>query len=173
MDAKTVREYFQILVDTLLGTMLLPFKKRQSRQVIGKAPKFYLFDVGIAGFLAGRRIPEAKGEYFGQALEHFMLMEILAHRSYAELDYPVEFWRTTSGLEVDFVLAGGEVAIEVKGSTRVGARDFRPLRAFIDEYKPRKALLVCNESERRLVGGVLVLPWREFLQLLWAGEIVG
>ena len=52
------------------------------------------------------------------------------------------------------------------------ARDFRPLRAFIEEYKPHKALLVCNESTRRLVDGVLVLPWREFLQLLWSGEIV-
>ncbi|MEN8165519.1 MAG: AAA family ATPase [Acidobacteriota bacterium] len=172
VDAKTVREYYQILVDTLLGTMLLPFKKRQSRQVIGKAPKFYLFDVGVAGHLAGRRIPEAKGEYFGRALEHFLLMEILAHRSYAELDHPVEFWRTKSGLEVDFVLAGGEVAIEVKGSSRIDARDFRPLRAFIDEYKPRQALLVCNERERRQVDGILVLPWREFLQSLWTGEIV-
>jgi len=173
VDAKTVREYYQILVDTLLGTMLLPFKKRQNRQVISRAPKFYLFDVGVAGFLAGRRIPEAKGEYFGQALEHFMLMEILAHRSYAEADYPVGFWRTKTGLEVDFVLADGETAIEVKGGGRVGARDFRPLRAFIDEYKPRQALLVCNENERRLVDGILVLPWREFLQLLWDGKIVG
>jgi predicted AAA+ superfamily ATPase len=173
VDAKTVREYYQILVDTLLGTMLLPFKRRQNRQVVGRAPKFYLFDVGVASHLLGRRIPVAGGEAFGRALEHFLLMEILAHRSYAELDYSVGFWRTKSGLEVDFVLGDGEVAVEVKGNDRIGARDLRPLRAFVEEYGPRQAFLVCNEAARRVVDGVLVVPWREFLELLWVGEVLG
>ena len=172
VDAKTVREYYQILVDTLLGTMLLPFKRRQSRQVIGRAPKFYLFDVGVAGFLAGRRIETLRGEQFGHAFEHFILMEILAHRSYSEQDYPIRFWRTKSGLEVDFVLGDGEIAIEVKGSDSLEARDLRPLRAFIDEYGPRQALVVCNESRPRLVGEIHVLPWREFLSRLWNGDIL-
>ena len=118
VDAKTVKEYYQILVDTLLGTFVEPWKKRQERQVIGKASKFYLFDVGVAGALTGRRIREERGEAFGRALEHFVLMEILAHRSYRELDYGVHFWRTKSGLEVDFVLGDGEVALEVKGTSR-------------------------------------------------------
>ncbi len=108
VDAKTVKEYYQILVDTLLGTMIEPYKKRQERQVITKAGKFYLFDVGIAGGLTGRLIPEQKGEQFGRAFEHFILMEIMAHRSYSELDYEVNFWRTKTGLEVDFILGRGE-----------------------------------------------------------------
>lgn len=172
VDAKTVREYYQILVDTLLGTMLPPFKRRQSRQVITRTPKFYLFDVGVAGFLAGRRIETLRGEPFGQAFEHFILMEILAHRSYTEQDYPVGFWRTKSGLEVDFVLGDGEIAIEVKGSGSLQSRDLRPLRAFVDEYGPRQALVVCNESRPRVVGDVHVLPWREFLSRLWGGQIL-
>ena len=87
VDSKTVKEYYQVLVDTLLGTFVEPWKRRQERQVIGKAPKFYLFDVGVAGALTRRRIVEERGESFGRALEHFVLMEILAHRSYRELDY--------------------------------------------------------------------------------------
>ena len=61
VDAKTVKEYYQILVDTLLGTFVEPWKKRQERQVIGKAPKFYLFDVGVAGALTRRRIARGEG----------------------------------------------------------------------------------------------------------------
>ncbi|HEY6320177.1 MAG TPA: DUF4143 domain-containing protein [Thermoanaerobaculia bacterium] len=68
VDGKTVKEYYQILVDTLLGTFVEPWKRRQERQVISKAPKFYLFDVGIAGALTRRRILEERGEQFGRAL---------------------------------------------------------------------------------------------------------
>src|SRR6185295_19192573 len=172
VDAKTVKEYYQILVDTLLGTFVEPWKQRQERQVIGKAPKFYLFDVGVAGALTRRHIAEERGEAFGRALEHFVLMEIQAHRSYRELGYGVHFWRTKSGLEVDFVLGDGEVAVEVKGTSRVDPADFRSLRAFVADNRPRHAILVCNERAPRLVEGIEILPWREFLARLWGGRIL-
>jgi predicted AAA+ superfamily ATPase len=89
VDAKTVKEYYQILVDTLLGTMVEPFKKRQDRHVIMRASKFYLFDVGVAGVMSRRKIEQPRGEQFGKALEHFILMELLAHRSYGEQNYEV------------------------------------------------------------------------------------
>ena len=172
VDAKTVKEYYQILVDTLLGTFVEPWKKRQERQVIGKAPKFYLFDVGVAGVLTGRRIREERGEAFGRALEHLVLMEILAHRSYRERDYGVHFWRTKSGLEVDFVLGDAEVAVEVKGTARADSSDLRSVRAFADDNRPRRSVLVCNERAPRRVEGVDVLPWRDFLAQLWSGDVV-
>jgi predicted AAA+ superfamily ATPase len=170
VDAKTVKEYYQILVDTQLGSFVEPFKRRQSRQVIGKAPKFYLFDVGVAGALTQREIREPKGEQFGRAFEHFIYMEVLAYRSYSELEFPINFWRTKSGLEVDFVLAGGEVAIEVKGAGRVSEPDLRALRSFAEEFKPKHALLICTEKEERVVDGVRIVPWRTFLTRLWNGE---
>lgn len=172
VDAKTVKEYYQILVDTLLGTFVEPWKKRQERQVIGKAAKFYLFDVGVAGAIARRHVAQERGEQFGRALEHFILMEILAHRSYRALDHGVHFWRTKSGLEVDFVLGDGEVAVEVKGTSRVDSSELRSLRAFMEDNRPRKAVVVCNEPAPRLHEGVEVLPWREFLARLWNGKIV-
>jgi predicted AAA+ superfamily ATPase len=172
VDAKTVREYYQILVDTLLGTFVEPYKRRRDRSVLGRAPKFYLFDVGVAGALTRRRIEEERGEEFGRAFEHFVLMEIVAHRSYRELDHPVRFWRTKSGLEVDFVLGDGEVAVEVKGSARVDPRELRPLRRFVEEHRPRRAIVVTNERAPRVLDGIELLPWREFLARLWAGAIV-
>ena len=170
VDSKTVKEYYQILVDTLLGSFVEPFKRRQSRQVIIKAPKFYLFDVGVAGTLVRREITEAKGEQFGRAFEHFIFMELNAHRSYTELNYDINFWRTKSGLEVDFILAGGEVAVEVKGAGRVANRDMHALQSFAEEFGPKHALMICNEKEERLVGKVRIVPWRTFLARLWAGK---
>jgi uncharacterized protein len=67
IDAKTVREYFLILEDTLLGRMVEPFKNRPSRQILTKAAKFYLFDVGVAGAITKRHITEERGEAFGRA----------------------------------------------------------------------------------------------------------
>jgi uncharacterized protein len=171
VDAKTVKEYYQILVDTLLGAFVEPFKRRQSRQVITATPKFYLFDVGVAGTLTRREIVEERGEQFGQAFEHFIFMELHAHRSHSELEYPIYFWRTKSGMEVDFVLGDAEVAIEVKGGAgRVAGKDLKALAAFAEEFNPRHALVVCNEKEERAIGSLRVVPWRTFLQRLWGGE---
>jgi len=172
VDAKTVKEYYQILSDTLLGTMIEPYKKRRDRNVIIRAGKFYLFDVGVAGAITQRRIPQEKGEQFGKAIEHFILMELLAHRVYSEFNYDVNFWRTKSGLEVDFILGQGEVAIEVKGTNRLDNRHLRPLKTFIREHRPAKAFVVCNERAARLHEDIRILPWRDFLKMLWNGEVI-
>ncbi len=172
VDSKTVREYYQILEDTLLGHRLEPFKRRQDRGVILRAPKFYLFDVGLAGALTHRQLTQEKGEEFGHAFEHFIFMELIAYRSYKELDYAINFWRTKSGLEVDFILAKGEVAIEVKGASRVDYLDVKGLVTFQDEYKPKKAIVVTNERAARIEKEIHFVPWREFLGQLWGGKVI-
>lgn len=172
VDAKTVREYFQIIIDTLLGMRVEPFKKRQSRQVIRQAAKFYFFDVGVAGSITRQEVKQEKGEWFGKKLEHLILMELVAHRSYTELDYNIHFWRTKSGQEVDFILGKGEVAIEVKGISRVDQQNIRSVKAFYEEFKPRYAYVVCNESAERMVDNVRIIPYRIFLEKLWEGKII-
>lgn len=101
-----------------------------------------------------------------------LFMELAAHSSLSELGYTIDFLRTKSGLEVDFVSAGGEVAIEVKGTARVDNRDLRPLMAFIEEYSPREALVVCNEKSERIHAGIRIMPWRIFLEKVWHNEII-
>ncbi len=172
VDYKTVREYYQILIDTFLGVRVEPFNRRQNRQVISQAAKFYLFDVGVAGFLTKRVLKEERGEEFGRAFEHFILMEVLAYRSYRERDFDIHFWRTKSGLEVDFVLGAGEVALEIKGTARVDNKDLRSLAAFTEEFKPKKSFVVCNEKQPRLHGKIRLMPWKEFLESLWAGKVI-
>ncbi len=173
IDAKTVKENYQILVDTFLGTWVPPFKRRPDRNVIVKASKAYLFDVGVAGALTNRRLEVERGEDFGKALEHSILMELCAHSSYKELDYPIQYWRTKSGLEVDFVLGAGDVAIEVKGTSRLDLRDLRSLSRFVEEHSPRSAIVVCNEKRERVRDGIRIMPWADFLRELWSGGILG
>lgn len=172
VDSKTVKEYYQILIDTLLAVRIDPFKKRQSRKIITKAPKYYLFDVGVANYLRKQHLEEERGEEFGRAFEHFLLMEILAYRSYSGQDFTINFWRTKTGLEIDFILARGEIAIEIKGANRIDKRDLNALVAFAEEYSPKRNFLVCNEKERRLHGKIEILPWSNFLQELWAGNVL-
>lgn len=171
IDAKTVKAYYQILVDTLLGRFVEPFSRGHGRQVIAKAAKFYLFDVGVAGFLARRGEVRAGSEPYGKAFEHFIFTELAAHSSYSGQRYEIRFWRTKSGLEVDFILGEGAVAIEAKASDRVDSRHLRPLRAFIEEHAPRAAFVVSNEPVERLVAGIRIVPWRDFLKNLWSGKI--
>ena len=151
-----------------MGVFVEPFGRRRSRAVITKAPKFYVFDVGVAGHLAGRRIERAAGPDFGRALEHFVLMEVLAYRAYHNHDFPVRFWRTKTGLECDFA-----VAIEVKGGGNLRSKDLRGSRAFASEHHPRHTFVVCNErAPRRTADGIWILPWEGFLERLWGGRVV-
>jgi predicted AAA+ superfamily ATPase len=172
VDSKTVKEYYQILCDALLGRFVPPYKRRQDRQVITKAARFYLFDVGVAGALTRRRIEEPRGEQFGRALEHLVFMELCAHASYSELAYPISFWRTKAGREADFILASGEVAVVVKGGSRVDDRDLRSLASLDEEYTPRSSYVVCNEAVERKVGKIGIVPWRSFFDALWDGEVI-
>lgn len=134
IDAKTVKEYYQILVDTLLGAMVEPFARKQGRQVITKTSKFYLFDVGVANAVCGRTISQDRGAEFGKAFEHFIFMELNAYRSYSEKPFRINYWRTKTGAEVDFVLGEGELAIEVKSGGHVDAGELSSIKSFIEEY---------------------------------------
>lgn len=167
----TVREYFQILEDTLTGRFLPSFQKRPKRRVI-LAPRFYYFDPGIAGFLLKRGKILAGSESFGKAFEHFIYHEIYAHSHYSDLNYPISYWRTASQIEVDFILGENEVAIEVKGTSMVTSRNLKGLKSFSEEYKTKKLIVVSNDTQPRLVNNISVLPWKIFLKKLWSGEII-
>ena len=171
VSSTTVKEYFQILEDTLIGRFLPSFQKKPKRRVI-LAPKFYYFDVGIANYLLKRGQIEIGSEAFGSAFEHFIYQELYAHSKYSDLDYAISYWRTTSQIEVDFILGDHEVAIEVKGTTNVQTRHLKGLRSFSEEYEVQQLIVVSNDPVARIIGDVTVLPWKQFLQKLWDGAII-
>ena len=167
----TVREYFQILEDTLLGRFVPSFQKKPKRRII-QSPRFYYFDVGIANYLLKRGNILAGSETFGKAFEHYIYHEIYAHRQYSQSAYPISYWRTTSGLEVDFILGDHEVAVEVKATPYASARHLKGLKSFADEYTVKRKILVSLDPVPRKSGDILILPWSRFLELLWNGEII-
>jgi len=171
VSAPTIKEYFQILADTLTGRFLPSFQKRPKRRVI-LAPKFYFFDVGIVNYLLKRGRIEQGSEMYGNAFEHFIYQEIVAHSHYSGIQYPLYYWRTASQIETDFVLGDHEVAIEVKSTTNANPRHAKGLQQFAEEYTLKKQILVTNDLYPRQMGNVLVLPWKVFLEKLWSGEII-
>jgi predicted AAA+ superfamily ATPase len=170
VSAPTVKEYFQILEDTLIGKQLPAFRKRAKRRLIG-TPKFYFFDISIVSHLTHRGRVEKGSELFGRALEHFIYMEILAHSSYSELNYPIAYWKTASGFEVDFVLGDHELAVEVKSASMAGNRHLKGIRAFKEENTARRYIVVSMDAEpRKTADGIDILPWKIFLDRLWKGR---
>lgn len=171
VSAPTVREYFQILEDTLIGRFLPSYRKKPKRRVI-LSPKFYYFDVGIANFLLKRGRIVAGSESFGQAFEHFIYHEIYSHCHYSDLNYPVSYWRTASNIEVDFILGDHEIAVETKSTEFAHARHLHGLINFAEEYEVKKLILVSNDPTPRKIGNIIILPWRIFLDQLWDGVLI-
>lgn len=163
-----VRTYFNLLEETYLGFRVPPWKTSRTRRMI-LTEKFYLFDVGVANYLA-RRQPQRGSAEFGKSFEHYILMELRAYQAYRNPDLPITFWRTSAGQEVDFILGEKALALEIKGSERVHEGDLRALRAIQDDGPVKHRVVVSLEREpRQVAGGIEVLPWRVFLDRLWQG----
>jgi uncharacterized protein len=166
---KTVRTYFDILEDTYLGFRIPPWKKSGKRRMI-ITEKFYLFDVGVANYLA-RHQPKIGSMEFGKSFEHYILMELKAYQAYRTPDRPIFFWRTSTGREVDFILGDKELALEIKGSSRIHEGDISSLNALLEDGPVKKCCIVCLEKQpRQLTNKIESIPWNIFLERLWNGE---
>lgn len=175
LSPRTVAAYYSILQDTLLGYLLEPFKETKSRKAVS-TPKFYYFDVGVCNFLSGReKLSHATPEY-GKALEHFIFTELIAYRDYNESQFEIYYWRSTSQFEVDFIIrlkSKKLIGIEVKGSSHIDNDDLKGFKAFEEDIKLSKKIIVCNEKNPRLIQDqILVLPYQLFCKELWSGQII-
>ncbi len=171
VDRKVVEDYFSILEDLLLAVRLPVFRKRAKRKVIAH-PKFYLFDAGVYRGIRPRGPLDTPDEIDGAALETLVLQELRATNDYAELDYELSYWRTPTGLEVDFVLYGerGLIAIEVKRAARLRDGDLAGLHAFRDSFPAARTLAFYTGARAYHEGGVRVLPVADALPRL--GELL-
>ncbi|MBI4411525.1 MAG: ATP-binding protein [Deltaproteobacteria bacterium] len=169
----TVRDYYQILEDTLLGHTLEPWRKQKDRRLIETA-KFYLFDVGVANSLNPEIEQVVPGtDIFGNAFEHFLIEEVKACLSYREKDDPLTFWRTASGYEVDLIIGNLKAALEFKAAIKVSSRHLKGMRALKEEQTPKRCLLVSREpGYRKTEDGIELMHWKDFCRKLWEGQIV-
>ena len=155
----------------MLGFRLQPWRKSLNRRLI-ETEKFYLFDIGLANYLA-RREPKQGTPEFGKSFEHYMLLELMAYKAYRNPELPIYYWRTSTGLEVDFILGDMEVAVEIKASKRVHETDTKGLKSLNAEHTLNKSILVSLESEPKVLGGnIECMPWRLFLENLWGNSLI-
>jgi uncharacterized protein len=167
---RTIREYYSILEDTLIGTFLQPFTKTRKRKASSTA-KFYFFDRGVSNLLAGRKGIKPKTELFGKALEHFIFTELKAYLSYTKNRSSLTFWRATQGPEVDF-LVDDATAIEVKGTHLVSQKHIKGLKALSEDMTLKKKIVVSLDENPRNLDGIAIIPVKQFLEELWDGSVI-
>ena len=172
VSSHTIKEYFQILVDTLLGRWLPAYRKKPKRRV-ATSPKFYFSDVGIVNFLAKRGNLEQGSELFGKAFENWCFHELSAYNAYSELFADFSCWRLAGGTEVDFVINDMELAIEAKAVAKISAKHLKGLRSLKEDHAnvKRRIVVCCDSSARTTEDGIEILPAPMFVQMMWQGEL--
>lgn len=170
VNRKTVEGYLDVLTDLLLAIRLPVFSRRAQRALVGH-PKFFFFDVGV--FRANRPSGplDAPSEIDGAALETLVAQHLHAWCAYSPGNHGLSYWRTRSGVEVDFVVYGSREfhALEVKNTAVLRPADFRGLASFAADYPQATCWLLYRGRERLLRDGVLCVPVEEFLLKLVPG----
>jgi predicted AAA+ superfamily ATPase len=163
----TIDNFISILEDLLLSVRLDVFSYRAQRE-LSQHPKFYFFDVGIFRALRKMGPGDSDSEVEGPALEGLVFQHLRGWIHYTQGHHDLYFWRTKSGLEVDFILYGkiGFWAIEVKNSRTVSPEDVRGLNHFVEDYPEAKPLLLYRGASRMEYKNVLCLPIEQFLTQL-------
>ncbi|MBR6774925.1 MAG: ATP-binding protein [Bacteroidales bacterium] len=171
VSAVTIKEYFNILEQTLIGYMIPAFTLTKKRRAI-TTRKFYYFDIGVVNHLLNRSNLQPGSIDFGHAFEHFMIQEIIAYLSYYEKKEKLSYWRTAGGYEVDAIIGDARVAIEFKSSDEVQSKHTKGLKAFEEDFPEARKIIVSLDRNKRILNGIEVIPATEFLKMLWNGEIM-
>jgi uncharacterized protein len=171
VERKVVEGYVAILEDVLLGWRVPIFAKKAKRK-LSVHPKFYLFDAGVFRSLRPQGPLDRPEEIEGQALEGLVAQHLKAWIAYSRSKRELFFWRTRSGVEVDFVVYGpdGLWAIEVKNTRKIRPDDLRGLRSFKEEYPQSEGILLYRGEDRLLTEGILCVPCEDFLIKLYPDQ---
>jgi len=171
VPSSTIQEYFQILKDTLVAFEVPAWKKTIKRKPISTS-KFYFFDIGVVRFLQHRSILYEGSPEMGEAFETYMAHELRAYIDYTKKVDQLYYWRSKSGFEVDFVL-DDFLAVEVKAKAVISERDLKGLKALNEEKQIKHLVLASLESTARIIDNIHILPWDEFIQMLWDHRFAG
>ncbi|MBN1984622.1 MAG: ATP-binding protein [Chitinivibrionales bacterium] len=160
-----VREYFQILSDTLIGFFLQPFTRSLTKRMV-KHPKFYFFDTGVQRAIIGRHTEQIirNSTDFGRSFEHFIIVETMRLARYSEKEHRFYFYRTSNDVEVDLIVESPDnklTAIEIKAHTEPIHKHLSGLFHFHREHPDARLFCVCTAPRRRIDGTVTILPWQE------------
>ncbi len=174
VSPSTVRDYFDILEDTLVAKRLSPLRPHLYRKFVSTS-KFYFFDCGVAQFINKKSTENLTPEEKGRALENLIYTELNAFLSYRSLACELYFWRTQTGHEVDFVWQNEKnefIGIKIKWTKSPNDRDLKGLRALEVEIPLKRKILVCNvDQSRRSADNCEILPVMKFIEKLWSDRL--
>ena len=168
---KTVDNYLAVLHDLLLCFQLPVFSRRAKRHLISH-PKFYYFDSGVFRSVRPTGPLDSPHEIDGAGLEGLVAQHLRAWIAYGNSECNLFYWRTKSGVEVDFILYGQDtfLAIEVKNSAKINSKMLKGLTAFKEDYPEAQSLLLYRGNERLVINDTLCLPCEQFLRDLIPGQ---
>ncbi len=162
---QTVKTYFQILEDTLLGMVLPPYH-RSIRKAQGQSPKFYLFDTGVIRTL-NRQIdrPLSDETYnYGALFEHFVIHEIARRANYAERDWAFSFVRTADDQELDLIVdrpGMKTLVVEIKSTKAIRAEHAEVAGRLGKDIPESEIVVLSRDTEPKQYGAVRCMHWRE------------
>jgi predicted AAA+ superfamily ATPase len=172
VNNKTVKEYFLLLEDTLLGFFLEPFQ-HSFRKRLSLKPKFYFFDTGIVRALTNSLSIQIRSgtSAYGEIFEHFIILECMKLASYFKPDYRFSYLKTKDDAEVDLVIERPGLPIlfiEIKSSEQVSMKDLRTLREVKKGINNCEAVCLSNDKLAKNIEGIDVLPWQEGIKTYFA-----
>jgi len=176
-----VDSYFSILQDTLLGNFLPAYRpnlkvREQSH------PKFYWFDPGVARAAAGFLFQPVDRLWLGTSLETFIFSELRIYNQLSGRNFPIYYYRTASGTEIDFVIETRKrqldakphvICIEIKLSEKWKNEWEKAILSFNGENKivVDKMIGVYTGAQRYAFNNFQVMPVLDFLNDLYSGNI--
>lgn len=170
VSAQTIKSYFGILEDTLVGYMIPAYTKVMKRRLV-QAPRFYFFDVGLTNHLLHRDALVRGTPEYGHAFEHFIIMELIAYIGYNHKEEQLSYWRTHTGVEVDVVIGNAKLAIEIKSADEIVKRHMKGLKSFGDDYPNCRKIIVSLDRINRKEDDIELIYVHDFLKMLWNDEL--
>lgn len=167
VSRSAVEDYFCVLEDLLVGVRLPVFSRRAKRRLVFHN-KFYYFDAGIYRTLRPVGLLDDSNALNGVALESLFFQNLRAINDYLNLKYNLYYFRTTNGVEVDFIIYGpkGFMAFEIKSGERVRNEDLRGLKTFLADYPEAKGYMLYGGEEKYFEDNIEIIPVSEALPKL-------
>jgi len=171
VDDKTVKNYFTLLEDTLIGNFLEPFD-HSFRKRLRVAPKFYYFDLGVARALSAvlgvKPVPSTS--YYGELFEQFIIIECIKLKHYYQSEYKFSYLMTASDVEIDLIIERSGFSplfVEIKSKDAVNEEDLSSLLKLSTDFGDCEAICLSQDPRKKKIEHVTVYPWQEGLQYIF------
>ena len=137
---ETVTRYIHYLEETFVIKRLTPFFSNP-RTELSKMSKIYFADAGLRNLVMGSFADLRTRSDAGQIIEGIVVAHVSGNHF---LSRGVNYWRTKSGAEVDFVISDVKPvqSIEVKSGILKQIAISRGYRSFLSKYNPKRAILL-------------------------------